>query len=145
MKKVILIMTMVFGMNALVSANEVSVLDYSNNSEVECLINEGVKDYNFYADMDSLGEKIGIDRDDSAKYDVVYKTYNAFCGNMMKASVTSDNEKRIDIIFKSIDETLIAMYKNLSKFQYRNFLSILNLSFYNKGFSEESFLYCNRK
>ena len=141
MKKIVIFMFVALFSGNILNANNVNVFDKLNN-ESFMLVTNDMKDYNFVINKSQLGEYLGLDVKDSVQLNNVYHTYDTFCDRMLMAGRADNEESRINLIINSIDYVTRNMNFYLDKVQYKKFLYGLNKSFHDKGFVEESCIYC---
>ena len=140
MKKIIIILALFLGVCVITNAGDVRIIDKINYVLDD--VNSG-KNYDFTINKAQLGKYLELK--DSVQFENVYRTYGVFCEGMLKAESAKSEKERIGLIFSSIDYTLRNMDTYLDKKQYKRFLGKFNKDMYNKGFFEESYLYCQKK
>lgn len=141
MKKIIILISMLFSINVVSYSNNVTFCDNIKTNVVELLSIE--KDYDFTIKNEQLGKKFGLELNDESTKDSVIKTYNEFCRDMYIAGSIGDDYISKPYLFKSIYNVIKGMSKSLQREQFRNFIQNFNIMMYEHGFLKESGEYCD--
>lgn len=119
MKKLVLLMAFLCTMGNVTNANEVK-------KEAEISLSK----YNFDTNYKSLGKTLGLDLEQKDEFEIYYDSFK----NGMKNAASVSNEVIREIVVKNaLDENLKSMRSILTDRQYKIYLSIINVTFINRG------------
>ena len=116
MKKIILVIAFMFGVNAYVNAENEAI----NNVEA----------YNINANINSLVRYLDLSNDQVESVENVQKVFEE---NLRYASSVNNNECRRKLVNNSIDFSLRNMSYILNKEQYKKYVTALNVTMNNRN------------
>ena len=86
--------------------------------------------YNMTVNMKKLSQALSLSKDQIESVAEIHKT---FCAEMMFAAQTASGEERSKMVEKAINKDLAYMDYVLSAEQYRKYVTLLNITLYNRG------------
>lgn len=90
---------------------------------------EGVNAYNMSVNYGKLAECLQLSAD---QLELVQDIHTSFCADMMNAAYAHSDERR-DMVKQALGRELKLMHSVLDKKQYRKYLTLLNITFSNRG------------
>lgn len=101
---------------------------YAENENAASL--NSTEAYNMTVNMNKLAQALGLSKDQIESVAEIHKT---FCAEMLFAAQTASGSERQKMVDKAINKDLAYMDYVLSAEQYRKYVTLLNVTLYNRG------------